>query len=403
MFRPYLTLPTSVHLLCLGTFLNRAGSLVVPFLTLYLKDRLGLGVHFATLAFAFFGAGCLIGNVLGGQLADRCGRRVVMMIAQFGGAAVLLVLSGLTNGPAILAAMLLYGMVAEMYRPAAQAMVADLVEPERRAFAYGLMYVSVNLGFAVGPVLGGLLAEYSFKLSFLANAAASSGYGLLILLAIRESLPSRADLPQAGSPPIGAVAAFGQIARDSLFMRFCLANLLISLVYMQAFTTFPLYLGELGFGPGEYGRIIAMNGLLIVLFQIPLTSLVTRHDRSVMLVLASLFTAGGFALHGVFTLPWQFKLAVATWTLGEMIQSAMLVPIVSELAPAELRARYMGVFSMCFSGASVIGAPLGGLALEHFGGATLWWLCTGFVVTGGLLYLSLGRRIARPPPTPATS
>lgn len=400
MLREYLALPRAVHILCLGSFINRAGSFVIPFLTIYLRDQLDLGIEFATTAMGLCGVGAILGALIGGHLADRVGRRAVMLAALFVAPLFVIVLAYLKSGPAILACLLCFTLVADTYRPAASAMITDLVEPLRRPQAFGLMYVSINLGFALGPAIGGLIADYSFRLVFFGDAATTLAYGMIVLLLIRETRAephaARADAAarRPAAPEPGFFEALGSIVRDRVFMALCTGSLLIALVYMQAMSTFPLFLQGIGIGPAAYGRIIATNGLLIVLLQIPIAALVARWDRGWALVLAAVLTAIGFGLHGAASAPWQFALAVAVWTLGEVMQVPLLNPIIAELAPPALRARYMGVLSMSLSGANMIGAPLGGLVLTRLGGYFLWPFCTALGLLAAIVYLTIRGRVS---------
>ena len=340
MLQPYLNLPRSIYVLCVGTFVNRAGTFLVPFLTIYLKDQLGLGIPFATTAMGVFGLGSVVGAVVGGHLADRVGRRIVMVGAMFGGAAILLVFSVLDTAPTILLATFLFAAIGEMYRPAASAMMADVTTPLERPHAYALMYVSINIGFAIGPLVGGTLAEYSFRWLFWGDAATSSLYGLIILIAVRETLPlagavgklvattrgvaadSTAPAAVAGEADVkgeagfdereelGFTAALAHMLRNRTFVLLCVAAFLIAVTFMQALSTFPLFLQEMGFGPKQYGRIIAVNGVLIVIGQLPLTSLMQRYSRGWLLVWAAVLTAIGFGAKNFAVTESQFMLTI---------------------------------------------------------------------------------------------
>ena len=269
LIEKYITLPRPVLILCLGTFINRAGSMMVVFLTVYLKEELGLSLASATFAPAAYGAGALVAAVIGGHLADRIGRRIVMFGSMFGGGAILLLFGHLTSPWLIVGATGVFAMVMECYRPAASAMIADLVEPERRIHAFGLMYVSINLGFSIAPLLGSfLIANYSFVWLFRIDAFTATAYAILILFTIAETLPSRRSVridvePADGDGPnseqsiddrgqtrsFSFGAAVLHILGDRPFLCYCLATLCICSVYSQAITTFPLYLAERGFGP----------------------------------------------------------------------------------------------------------------------------------------------------------
>ena len=278
MWRNYANLPKAVYLLCGGMFVNRAGTLLVPFLALYLRESLGLSAAMATNAIGAYGFGALFASVAGGHLADRYGRRAVMLLALLGGSVVVLAFSTLTRPAAILAAAWLFAFLADMYRPAAAAMLTDLVEPVRRPHAFGLMYVSINLGFAVGPLMGAWLITFTFKWIFWGDAITSTAYAVLILVAIRETLPARPPARAHGhSAPgepgcgdgdpaqdISLADAARHIARDRVFLIFCLATLLTAAVFLQFISTLPLDMTEHGHSAKAYSRVIAVNGVMIV-------------------------------------------------------------------------------------------------------------------------------------------
>ncbi|MCG8406105.1 MAG: MFS transporter [Phycisphaerales bacterium] len=389
MWKHYFNLPRPVYILCLGTFVNRAGSFFIVFLTIYLSQKLGFPTTFATKCMGLFGIGSLVASLVGGQLADQVGRRVVMLISLFGGALILAVFGFLQSKYLIMAATLAFSLCIEMYRPAASAMIGDLVKSDQRTHAFGLMYISINLGFTAGALIGGKLATVSFLWLFCGDALTTFAYGMIILLFISETLPSRrktpfpvivdgeeftgTPLPPEKSATLTEAAA--HISRDWPFLLFCLSCLLTGLVFMQSMSTFPLYLSELGFAPDDYGRIIAINGILIVLFQLPITSFISRFNRVTVIMLAAAIQGIGFGLIGYAATLYQFSLTIVVWTVGEMMQAPFTFAIVTDLAPSALRGRYMGVFTMCFSSALMFGAPLGGMILADLGPAYLWNGC----------------------------
>lgn len=407
MFSQYLKLSRTVHILCVGALINRAGTFLVPFLTLYLQDQLDLGVGFATRAMGMFGMGALLAYIIGGQLADQLGRRIVMLISLFGAAAMLLVFGHLESRWAIMVALAAFAFVSEMYRPAASAMIADVTDPEQRTHAFGLMYVAINLGFVVATSVGGVLAEYSFQWLFWGDALTAFAFGFLILLTIRETLPTqRPNSPDTNgasgdgvdaddaSKPVSMREAAAHILTNWTFIACWMATFCVATAYVQAFSTFPLYLSEKGFGPSTYGRLIALNGLLIVVFQLPITAVVSRFHRGTMIAMSAVAVAVGFGLTGQAVMVWHFALTIVLWTFGEMMHAPLMPAIVSDLAPANLRARYMGVFSVCFSCAMMIGAPLGGIVLERWGGSWLWSGSLFVGLLGAVLYLIVRNRLA---------
>jgi MFS family permease len=388
MLKHYLELPREVYFLCLGMFLHRCGTVFMPFLTLYFTRELHTSIELATLSMTCFGFGAVCGGIVGGHLADRFGRKLTMLTALLGGALVLVALGSIRSVPLVMATIALYAFVADLFRPAVQAMIADLTEPAKRPYAFGLNYMAINLGFGVGPALGEWLIARSFSYLFYATACSTLVFFVFVLTLLPETLRSRVQASEraADSESTGFLAALGFIARDRIFLAFCVGTFLISLVYLQGLSTFPIYLQSLPGEPRPYGHIILVNGLIIAFTQIFVTAAVVRFDRFRVLAVASFVTAIGFGLFGLCDTTWQFMLSVAVWTIGEMMQTPMLAPIISEIAPPELRARYMGVLSIAFTGANAFGAPLGGLLLQHAGGRTLWTSAFFVALLGGVCY-----------------
>ena len=189
MLKEYTQLPRPVHILCLGMLLNRAGSFFIVFLTIYLSRELGFSIQFATLTIGAAGLGAMVGSIVGGQLADQLGRRIVMIFALLGSAAILVALSFVRQPIPFLIGIFCFSTVIDMYRPAASAMIGDLVKPENRQYSFGLMYISINMGFAIAPPLGGFLAEFSWQWLFWADAITTTIFGVVIWALIPETLP----------------------------------------------------------------------------------------------------------------------------------------------------------------------------------------------------------------------
>lgn len=391
--QPYLQLPLAVHILCLGSFVNRAGSFVTVFMTIYVSEQLGYGVQFAANCFGVFGVGSIISSLAGGQLADRFGRKPIMLFALFGAAAALVAMGFVQNRWGFLTLILMFSLTVELYRPAASAMMGDLVPQIHRPLAYGLMYIAFNLGFAVAAPVGGFLAEYSFQLLFFGDAATTATYGLIIFLFIKETLPTAEKTSQdsAKSPgPSTTVTwsqAVGHIAADTTFLLFALATLLTSLVFMQAFSTLPIYLSQLGFTREEIGLLLSVNGILIVVCQIPVTHLMNRFHRVLVIIIGEVAIAIGFGLTTFAETGPLFLTTIIVWTMGEVIQAAFKQSLVADMAPADMRGRYMGVFSLCHAIGLTVGAPAGGRILDTWGPNVLWPLCFGIVMVAAGVYV----------------
>ena len=394
MLTPYRSLPSQVYVLCLGSFLNRAGSFVLVFLTIYASERLGFGIPFASACMGIVGLGSMAGALLGGQLADQWGRRPVMLLALFGCATLLIVLSLQTNRWGFMLTLGAMALVSDMYRPAASAMIGDLVEPRFRSHAFALMYLSINLGFAIVPPLGGILAAMSFQWLFIGDAITTAAYGFVILLAVRETNPrtqtSRAHqedaLRECDPFEVGPLMALREIFSDRQFLLFCAASFLIQIVFAQGFSTFPLYLRWSGYSEYQVGTLLAINGALIAVLQLPLTHWLGRFDAMMIVTLGAVLIAVGFGMNVLQLGVIYSVITIMIWTMGEILQAPFKQAIVTEIAPEHLRARYFGVMSLCFGFSITIGAPLGGLVLDAYGPGALWGVMIGISATAVTAY-----------------
>lgn len=391
MVRDYLHLPRAVYILCLGTLINRAGAFFVVFVTIYVSEELNFGISFATLAMGVMGIGSMVASAAGGHLVDSVGRRPVMLGALFGGALMLVFLSLATQRWSLLLAVLAFSLCYEMFRPAVSAMIGDLVTSEQRPHAFGLMYISINLGFALAPLLGGLLAEISFQWLFWADALTTFAYGLIVLWLIQDTRPEEGEISERHS----FRKSVALIVADRTFLTFCLASLLMGLVFMQGMSTLPLFIRSCGATRIQFGALMSINGVLIVVGQLPLIHWLNRFERVRVLTVGGVLIALGFGLnawaHGL----WFIAMTTCIWTLGEMFQAPYQQAIVTDLAPPELRGRYLGLFSMCYSSALTVGAPLGGLVLEQFGPQSLWALMFSVAMVSVALYALQRRSIVQ--------
>ncbi|MEO1526493.1 MAG: MFS transporter [Planctomycetota bacterium] len=392
MFRHYQSLPAQVWILCLGSFINRAGSFVLVFLTIYASEKLGFDVAFATTCLGAVGFGSIVGSMAGGQLADHWGRKPVMLTALFGGGALLLLLSTQTDRWLFLLNIASFAMVAEMYRPAASAMIGDLVTTERRPHAFALMYISINLGFAVAPPLGGWIAKYDYSLLFLGDAMTTAIYGGVIFLLVRETVP-KSDSDEAESRQVGLIEALGHIRRDPTFLSFCVSTFLLGIVFTQGFSTLPLFMKQAGFSNVELGMLLSINGVMIVVLQLPLTHWLQRFNAMAMLMIGGTLIGIGFGLTAVAVSAAVLALTIVVWTLGEIIQAPLQQSIVTDMAPPKLRARYLGTYTMSFACALTVGAPFGGRLLSEYGPAVLWSVMFGIAAMAIATYSAIFRRV----------
>ncbi|HTX66591.1 MAG TPA: MFS transporter [Opitutaceae bacterium] len=381
-------LPRAAWVLFFGTFVNKVGTFVIPFLTLYLTQR-GFSPAAAGFALGAYGAGNLVAGIIGGLLADRLGRRGTIVLSMFSGAAAMMLLSQARAYPLIVAFAALTGLTGEMYRPASSALLADLVPAGQRVTAYSALRASFNAGWAFGPALAGLIAVHGFFWLFAGDALTSALYGMVALLA----LPAGVGVT-AGRGGWGEVVCI--MRADGRLLRMLAAVFAISLIFMQQTSTFGLHVVQLGFPAATYGLILSLNGAIIVCCELPLTTVTRRFPARPVIALGYFLVGLGFAANGLaHTVP-ALVAAMGVFTLGEMLAMPMASAYVADLAPVTMRGRYMGIYGMTWTFALIVG-PAAGMTLMNAAPAALWSAAAGL----GVLAAALILRPIRPAPAPA--
>jgi MFS family permease len=384
-------LPPAYWLLWVGTVVNRLGGFVVPFLSLYLTSARGISIGQAGLTVALFGAGSFAAQLVGGELTDRFGRRPVLLLSLIGAPPVTLALGFARQLPAIAAATAALGFFTDLYRPAVNAAVTDLVAPADRTRGFAYMYWAINVGAGVAPVIAGLMAHLDYFLLFAGDALTTLVYGLLVLWRFPESQTSTVG-HAARAPLAGRVR---QLAREPILLLFSLLGLLYGAIYQQGNVTLPLDMLAHGLGPSDYGLAISVNGILIVLITIQVSRFIGRWPRFPAIALAALLTGLGFGLNAFARELPAYALGVAIWTLGEVISASVAPTIIADLAPPEFRGLYMGVFYSTWGLAFFVGPLAGTWAFEKFSANGLWLACAvlgACLASAYLLLAGVGHR-----------
>lgn len=394
-------LPREFWWLFVSTLVNKLGGFVITFLSMYLTVNRGYPASYAGLVASLFGLGAAIAALGAGVLADRIGRRPTLLVAQVGTAVATVVLAFADGPVAIAVVAFLVGMFNNATRPATSAIIADLVPAEDRVRAYSLNYWAINIGFGVSAAVAGVIASHGYLTLFLLDALATLVCALVIFIRIPETRPERpagaagkaAKAGTAGTGADGAEVSLLSVFRDGAFMVVVGLNLLLALIFQQSSTTLPVHMGSAGISSAQYGLVIGLNGLLIVVLQIPLTRWMEGRSRTALLIASCLLTGWGFGLAALAgSSAWLFALSVAVWTVGEVLNAPTMMGLVAELAPTHGRGRYQGVYSLSWSLASFIGPGVGGVVLQFAGPGALWGACAvcGTVAAAG--HVVVGRR-----------
>lgn len=395
-------LPRGVWVLFFATLVNRAGTMALPFLVLYLT-RLGYPASQAGLMLTVYGVGALLVAPLAGRLSDRFGSLVVMK-ASLASSGLVLFAFPVANGAWIPVAGALLAVTTESFRPANLSSISELVAPERRKAAFALHRLAVNVGMSIGPALGGLLATVSFSALFRVDGATSVLAALLLAVFFRRTgrQTDAAGANAATAEHEGAATngresflrrQFGAFA-DPRLAYFLIAMLPLLLILFQNESVMALFLvRDLGMTEAGYGLMFTINTVLIILLEVPLNSATAHWSHRRALTLGTLLFAVGFGSYGLATSAWGVAACVVVWTFGEMIMLPASSAYVADIAPAAKRGAYMGLYTMSFSLAFATGPWIGTSVYERHGSRVVW---AGAFVLGLLSAVLLARVRAAP-------
>lgn len=370
-------LPREVWFLCLAILVNRAGTMVLPFLTLYLTLNQNQPVGTAGLALAVYGIASIIVAPLAGRLSDRVGALHIIKLSLVLTGIILFIFPFVGSVPGILAITGLWAVTNEAFRPPSMAIIGDLAGPEQRKAAFALNRLAINLGMSIGPVVGGLLAARSFKLLFYVDGATALVAATLLALLPWRTIRQVRDTLQ--SPALGAAPQappsipYSSVLKDRRFLYFLAAMLPIEILFFQPLAAMPIFLVRyLHMTEAGYGALLAINSVIIILVEVPLNSAMANWPHRNALALGALLVGIGFGALALVNGMVGAAITVVIWTFGEMILLPASAAYVAEIAPAAQSGAYMGLYTMGFSVALAVGPWLGSQALEHFGPKTLW-------------------------------
>ncbi|MEV7374971.1 MFS transporter [Streptomyces sp. NPDC090301] len=368
-------LPQGFWWLWLSTLVNRTGAFVLTFLSLYLTVELGHSAWFAGLVVALHGLGGVAGSPLGGALTDRWGRRPTMVTMHLAAAASAAALAVVTSAWAIATVVLLMGVAMQAVRPSINATIADMVPAHDVRRAYALNYWALNLGFAIASIGGGAAIFLGYRTLFVVDAVATTLCAVIVFLRLPETRPE-ARTDKAGQPVVEAKVSMLTVLRDAPFRTLVLLNLFVCLVFTAPWIGLPLTMADKGLSPSSYGVVIAVNGIVIVGFQLLVNKVTDKRSPVLLLTLSSLLFAlgtGATALAGSSVV--AFAATVVVWTVGEMIHVPTNAAATARLAPEHARGRYQGVMGMSWAVAGFV-APIGAGAIVGGPGPNVLWAAT---------------------------
>lgn len=331
-------LPKPFWVLVGATFVNRFGVFVVPFLALFIT-RNGNTPAQAGLAVAAYSLGGFAAAWIGGWMADRLGRNVTMAVSSLAGAVCMIAMSQAVDWQTLAALAFLTGAINEAGHPASAALVQDIVPPEHRVIAYAVQRFAVNLAWSLGPATAGFLAEHSFFWLFVVDASTSFVFGVIAWLFLPRGR-------QTAREHAGWSHAWQSIRHNKPFLALFGACICTAWVFRQTNTTFPLHFERNGLPLHYCGLVLAMNGVIICLFEVPLAAALSHFTVKKVLALGYILMGASFLVFLVSGSLAAFVIMMVVFTLGEMSAFSRQQAYSASLAPEDMRGRYVGFLSL---------------------------------------------------------
>ncbi|NLX47417.1 MAG: MFS transporter [Euryarchaeota archaeon] len=392
-----------------GRIISSSGfSVVMPFLSIYLHNELGISMTVVGMVLLISAVVGALGQIVGGELADIIGRRKIMIIAMAARCMMFLGLAYVISGGAdifVITIMIsMSSLAGSFFEPATNALIADVVEPKKRLEAYGLLRIGGNVGWTLGPLLGGLLSMISYPFLFIISAAATGTVSLIVYLFVAESIASGARRHKL------SLRDLGRLRNDHRFLAFCMISIPLFMLFGQMASSYAVFSTDIiGISNAELGYLYAVNGLMVVFMQFPISRSINRVRMTRAMATGSTLYAIGYGIvslapslgmsmpHWLFS-PGFFFLAICMVivTFGEMWVSPSSMTLVAKMSPEKERGRYQGMYGLVSNFGFSAGPFFGGLLFDAFSGQPfiLWAGIGSFGLIAALGFLGLGRKIS---------
>jgi predicted MFS family arabinose efflux permease len=386
-----------IWILTLITFINRAGTMVLPFLSKYLREDLDFSYNQVKWILISFGLGSIVGSWLGGKLSDKIGFYKIMIFSLMTSGIAFFGLQFVTSFEGLLVAMFFIMVVADMFRPAMFVSLGAYAKPENRTRALTLVRLAINLGFAAGPALGGLLImTVGYKGLFWVDGATCILAILIFWIKVKEKKKSKyTDKEHPGE------ILTNSVFKDRPFWIFLGATLITGILFFQLFTTIPLYHKEqFNLSELQTGLLLTLNGVLIFFLEMPIVSYIERHKINKLKVITLGCLAMAISMYLLLVNQWAGILIIMMlfMTFGEMFVFPFSNSFAMSRAPKGHEGRYMAIFTMSYSTAHILSAEAGMDMIRLFSYQNNWFFMGTLGIIGVLLFIWTMKLVKYEPP-----
>ncbi len=369
-------LSKEVWWLALITLINRAGTMVIPFLSLYLTESLNLQLSDVGWIMSFFGLGSVIGSWLGGKLTDKFGYYKVMFLSLLGTGIAFILMQYVTTFVGFCSGIFFLMLIADMFRPAMFVALSSYSKPENKTRSVTLIRLAINLGFSAGPAVGGLIiTSIGYGGLFWVDGITCLFAGFLLLQILHPKKAKVLDEIKVENP----VSAYS----DKAFWVFLIGMMLFGAVFLQYFSTMPLYYKEVHYlSELEIGLLLGLNGLVIFLLEMPLVKWLEdgKYTKSGLMLFGAILTALSFIVLNLTSWVGVLVVAMMLMTIGEMIAFPFSNAFAMDRAKKGNQGEYMALYSIAFSFAHIFSHNSGMQLVDSLGFESTWNIVFGVAI-----------------------
>jgi len=379
-------------LLMVASFIDMLGGyLIFPFFSLYMTQKFDVGMtEVGTMFLVWALTSGVIGNIIGGALADKFGRKTNIIFGLIASALSALMMVLINEIVVFYIVIGVIGIFEDIAGPARQAMVADLVPEELRGDAYGIYRIVYNLAATIAPAIGGFMAARSFEMLFYADVVISIAAALFVLFLLPETKPETVEESTEEQSFAQTFKGYKVVLKDKLYIAFIVVSSLSTLMYFNMNSSMSVYLVNYhGLSPAQFGYILSLNAGMVVILQLLFTRITAKWKPMLTIAFGNMFYVIGFTMYGIFDTFTMFIIAMVIITVGEMIYTPKGQMVVANFAPEHMRGRYMAISNFAWIIPIAIG-PLGaGVIMDNFDPRYVWFAAglVGLLAVIGFLLL----------------
>ena len=358
-------------MLSLVMLINRSGTMVLPFLGIYLTSSLGFDLEQTGIILSCFGIGSMAGSFLGGWLTDKFGHFYVQFLSLILGGVIFILLANVEGFYQMAGGILILSTIADSFRPANASSVSFYANPKNVSRAFSLNRMAINLGFSIGPAIGGLLAAISFKLLFVADGITCIVAGIFFFFYFRNIKGHEPKSKRHEESTAKPKSAF----RDKPFIIFTILTSCFAILFFQLFISLPLYYRDAyQLSEGRIGMLLALNGLVVFSMEMILVYILGKVARIHRLIFIGLLMVGaGFVVLNLFEGQIILVIGMLMLSIAEIFAMPFMVTFVVQRSDLQNRGSYMGLYSFAYAVGHVLSPILSTLLIDHYGYNTLWW------------------------------